>query len=143
MAKLRIPFQGENPYVLGLKFKMFMWTRDFSVDEEFDILPLWIKFKHFSLDCFNHVNLEAIGSELGYFVCIDKNTYYLRITSYPCICVEMYVTNLPEEICLDIPDHDAFFQEITYDDFLYCSHCRMARHSLDKYKKYKGKAFVN
>lgn len=94
-----------NPHVMGIRSKCFRWTKDFSLDEEAKIAPVWIKLPGLPLYYFDHANLEALGNSIGSHVAMNR------------ICVEMDVTNLQKRIHLDSLEHEPLFKRLNIHSF--------------------------
>lgn len=131
-----------NKYLM----KVLKWDKDFTIQKESSLAPVWIRLPELPLPLFNKQALVEIAQIASKPLKIDEHTKNRFRPNYTRVCIEMDILKeKPEVIILQMGDREVE-QKIFYENMpTYCTHCHHMRHNDQEYyqlRKEENKNFL-
>ncbi|XP_027122242.1 uncharacterized protein [Coffea arabica] len=117
--------------------RVFRWRRDFHVQKESSLAPVWVTLPALPIHYFDKHSLFSILSPVGKPLFLDAATSAGTRPSVARVCVEVdLVKPICSQVWVAVEGEIGFWQQIIIEDLpSYCSVCWQLRHSVGDYKR--------
>ncbi|XP_071929043.1 uncharacterized protein [Coffea arabica] len=111
--------------------RVFRWTREFHVQRESSLVPIWVELPNLPIHYFDKHSLFSILSPVGRPLFLDSATAAGTRPSVARVCVEIDVAKIVvPRILVAVEGESGFWQKIVPDNIPpYCSSCWRLGHS--------------
>nr|XP_027062884.1 uncharacterized protein LOC113689292 [Coffea arabica] len=117
--------------------RVFRWTRDFHVQKESSLAPVWATLPALPVHFFDKHSLFSILSLVGKPLFLDAATAARTGPSVAWVCVEVHLVKpICSRVWVAVEGEVGFWQQIVIDDLpSYCSKCWRLGHSVGDCKR--------
>nr|GME06631.1 uncharacterized protein LOC105155259 [Ipomoea batatas] len=145
----------DGPYFLfGKRLFLKSLPEKFRLEnEDFSILPIWVRFPFLPIECWSPTALGKIASCIGIPICADERTREQRMgrDEFARILIDVDTSkSVPDSVVVNMPNGDSLRQKVTFEQNpCYCTKCKSNDHLMDdctgikpwtKKRNKKGKA---